>query len=48
MEEVDLNHVGSNTDDDRLAVKITNGYKAYSSTAVVLNGFNMNVGKGTM
>lgn len=49
MEEVHFNHThGTNSNDDNLALKITDAYKAYSSDAVILNGFNMNVNKGTM
>lgn len=48
MEEINLGHIQETNDDVNLAVKITDAYKAYNSAAVVLNGFNMNVKKGTM
>jgi len=48
MEEINLDHVHETSGDVNLAVKITDAYKAYNSSAVVLNGFNMNVQKGTM
>lgn len=48
MEEINLDHVQETSDDVNLAVKITDAYKAYNSAAVVLNGFNMNVQKGTI
>lgn len=48
MENINLDHVRETTSDINLAVQITDAYKAYNSTAVVLNGFNMNVKKGTM
>ncbi|KAF0752608.1 ABC transporter G family member 23-like [Aphis craccivora] len=48
MEEINLDHVQETNDDVNLAVKITDAYKAYNSAAVVLNGFNMNVQKGTI
>ncbi|XP_026822728.1 ABC transporter G family member 23-like [Rhopalosiphum maidis] len=48
MEEINLDHVHETSGDVNLAVKITDAYKAYNSSAVVLNGFNMNVQKGTI
>lgn len=48
MEDINLDHVRETNSDINLAVKITDAYKAYNSAAVVLNGFNMNVQKGTM
>lgn len=49
MEEVNLDRLrASAITDNKLAVKITNAYKSYSSDVVILNGFNMNVEKGTM
>ncbi|CAI6352188.1 unnamed protein product [Macrosiphum euphorbiae] len=48
MEDINLDHVRETSSDINLAVKITDAYKAYNSTAVVLNGFNMNVKKGTI
>jgi len=49
MEDVNLDDFHRpGTNDMNLGVKITDAYKAYSSTAVVLNGFNMNVNKGEM
>lgn len=49
MEEVHFDRThNTTTNDDNLALKITDAYKAYSSDAVILNGFNMNVNKGTM
>jgi len=48
MEDINLDHVRGTNSDINLAVKITDAYKAYNSSAVVLNGFNMNVEKGTM
>ncbi|XP_001950287.1 ABC transporter G family member 23 [Acyrthosiphon pisum] len=48
MEDINLDHVRETSNDINLAVKITDAYKAYNSAAVVLNGFNMNVEKGTI
>lgn len=48
MEDINLDHVHENNSDVNLAVKITDACKAYSSSSVVLNGFHMNVKKGTM
>jgi len=48
MEEINLDHVHETSGDVSLAVKITDAYKAYNSSAVVLNGFNMNVQTGTI
>lgn len=48
MEDVNLDHWPGSSSGTNIAVKITDAYKAYNSTAVVLNGLNMNVEKGTM
>jgi len=50
MEDVNLDDLrgGPGANDMSLGVKITDAYKAYSSAIVVLDGFNMNVRKGTM
>lgn len=48
MEDIDLENTPAPSNDKYLAVKISNAYKTYSSTVVVLDGFNMNVEKGTM
>lgn len=49
MEDINLTYGDTAHSSNRqLAVGITNAYKAYSSTIIVLNGFNMNVEKGTM
>lgn len=49
MEEVNLDRLrGTTVTDVKLAVKITDAYKSYSPEVVILNGFNMNVEKGTM
>jgi len=48
MEDINLDHVHETSSHLNLAVKITDAYKSYNSAAVVLNGFNMNVKKGTM
>lgn len=48
MEEINLDNSRTANSDSNLAVKITDAYKAYSASVVVLNGFNMNVKQGTM
>lgn len=48
MEDVNLDNGNSTVNKANLAVKITEAYKSYSPTAVILNGFNMNVEEGTM
>lgn len=49
MEDINLTHDDTAHSSKRqLAVGITDAYKAYSPTIVVLNGFNMSVEKGTM
>lgn len=49
MEDVNLDDLrGPGANEMSLGVKITDAYKAYSSTIVVLDGFNMNVRKGTI
>lgn len=49
MEDINLDNMSATAGNDKnLAVKITNAYKAYNSSTIVLNAFNMNVHQGTM